>query len=809
VRLGRWWERLTPREGWTTLLLVYFLFLSVIWSVERAHWVPATPDLLWLVFGSTIAGLLLAKVPLPAFLLQPVGLGLGFVVASWRSAALVPAADWGQRIDLFEARLRGWLEVLRDGGISGDLLPFAFLLALATWALGFWGSWYVFRRGNPWPAVLLGGVALLTNLTYLPPRFYPHFAVFLVLAMLVIAQVNLVHRREQWKREKVQTPEFLSVLALNDAFWFLLALLLVAWFVPLWKPTPGFMKEGWEQFRRPWVALEDEFVRAFAGLPAQRSFPLHTFGDALPFRGSISLGDQVIFQVSSDFPGYWRGRSYDIYTSKGWLASNRITRPLRDSVPQPLEPPPGMVEVRHRIATNVSSPIIFAPGIPVDGSGPLVAEVPKPQVHAISLSDSSGDDALPSDLRLVAEQVRQQLQEARERAVQGQPTALLPEGFLLEKIVSREGLPQELHVSRAQEVGDIVALKPGSGRPEAYSIVTWMPITTEEELRQVGEDYPEWVKERYLQLPADLPPMIRTLSLELTRDASTPYDKVAAIESYLRGFTYSQDISPPPFDADGVAYFLSQKKGYSDYFGSALAVMLRSIGIPARLVVGYAVGDKDPKTGLWVVRDKDSHSWTEVYFPGYGWTSFEPTPSRQRIHRGPPPAPPEVTEEFEDILDLPFFLEDEFLFGGAIGGSAAQQESPSQWQWGRPLAMALSALLAMVLLAVVLSRKVLWGQTPVVQAYGGISRWAAMAGLGRRPSQTPGEFASALARAVPGLDWEFRTVAEGYAQSRYGKRLLSQDEEQRVRHAWRRARLALLRYAVVSRLPRRRKQRRR
>jgi hypothetical protein len=101
------------------------------------------------------------------------------------------------------------------------------------------------------------------------------------------------------------------------------------------------------------------------------------------------------------------------------------------------------------------------------------------------------------------------------------------------------------------------------------------------------------------------------------------------MNQYLKE-TYPYDLSIPPQmeEMDAVEYFLfEQKRGYCEQFSSSLAVMTRSLGIPARVVTGYAPGEYNPFTGYYDVRASDAHAWVEVYFPGYGWSTFDPTPS--------------------------------------------------------------------------------------------------------------------------------------------------------------------------------------
>ena len=107
---------------------------------------------------------------------------------------------------------------------------------------------------------------------------------------------------------------------------------------------------------------------------------------------------------------------------------------------------------------------------------------------------------------------------------------------------------------------------------------SFVSIATNEDLKAVRAQYSGFITDHYLQLPSDLPQRVRDLAHHLTEDAKTPFDKALAIQDYLRGptFEYSQDIGKPPIGSDGTDYFLFEsRKGYSDYYASAMAVMLR------------------------------------------------------------------------------------------------------------------------------------------------------------------------------------------------------------------------------------------
>jgi transglutaminase-like putative cysteine protease len=168
-----------------------------------------------------------------------------------------------------------------------------------------------------------------------------------------------------------------------------------------------------------------------------------------------------------------------------------------------------------------------------------------------------------------------------------------------------------------------------------YTAISVIPNVTEDDLRSAGTNYPEWVRQRYLQLPGNMPDRIQELAYDLTAVQLTPFDQALAIEAYLRTISYTLDVPTPPLGRDVVDYFLFDlKRGYCDYFATSMVVLARSVGIPARLVTGYASGGYDLVNARFVVLEEDAHSWVEVFFPGYGWIEFEPTSGRPPIGHG-------------------------------------------------------------------------------------------------------------------------------------------------------------------------------
>lgn len=137
---------------------------------------------------------------------------------------------------------------------------------------------------------------------------------------------------------------------------------------------------------------------------------------------------------------------------------------------------------------------------------------------------------------------------------------------------------------------------------------------------------PTQVREEFLQLPP-LDDRIPRLAREMTAGAPSEADKARQIEHRLRhDYGYTLELLPAAV-ADPLAHFLFvRKKGHCEYFASAMAVMLRTLGIPSRVVTGFQSGVYNPITGLQLVRASDAHSWVEAWITGRGWTTFDPTP---------------------------------------------------------------------------------------------------------------------------------------------------------------------------------------
>jgi len=333
-------------------------------------------------------------------------------------------------------------------------------------------------------------------------------------------------------------------------------------------------------------------------------------------------------------------------------------------------------------------------------------------------------------------------------------------------------------------------LNPG----ESYSVAASFPSPSPAELATVKAGFPPEFA-RYVELPSNFPADITQLARRLTRRADTPYEKVQAIDRYLSQLRYSTTISAPPAGTDGVAHFLfTEKSGFCLYFGSAMAVMLRSIDVPARLAVGYLPGEPGARVGEYILRDKHYHAWTQAYFDGYGWLDLEATPAGTGVTNSQVPVEtpwisPETIEQspvWDPWLGLPpYFPLDQLPPGNA---AAPPPASNAAAHGPLPFAAALGRALLVLIAGAILVVLVL---TPFLALRNSFYRWlwhvdrgnlasaayvkmaalANMVDLGPRPQQTPLEFAAELGSAFPQVAGDADRIASIYASSRFsGKR---------------------------------------
>ena len=824
--LRLWLQRVSPQQGWDTYLLLLGMMATVTWSVLDADWVRA-PGLMPMVVLSTATGLLLAQARLPWPVLHLAGLGAGFVVVVLLSSSLVEGAPPVEPVRELWNRLSAWYVEATSGGISTDVLPFTVTLLSMNWLMGYLSAWFLFRRSNVWVALVLGGVAILTNLSFLPDNYESRFLVFMLLALLLVVRVSMFQRQGQWLRANIGMSSMNRWAAGVAAGAFSAVLLVVAAGLPLNVYVWSTAVDVWNVGRTPVAGMEGEFARLFSGIASRKDLSGRYFGKALPFQRRVSIKPEVVLWATSELPSYWATRTYSEYTPDGWLAG--ATKEIEvgpGSRRPPIQESANRDLVVQHLEVAVDTVKLVAGGQLDLISRDAVLETLQPLEFEIDLDDPTADAALPESVQRLAARMRADRATNPARFEISAVLAMLPDDLLLTgpdpsvDSSTRSPIDRVTVQRKAPATVDVVSWRFADTlrADESYTMGTYISNATEADLRVAGSDYSGFIQDHYLQLPPDLPQRVRDLAAELTRDAPTAVEKALAIQEYLRGdtFGYSKKVDELPTDRDAVDFFLfDAKAGYSDFFASAMSVMLRSVGVPARLAAGYGPGETDDETGRKAVRSSDSHGWTQVYFPGHGWIDFEPTPRwptprlvafEEEVFLGDIEQEPGETfipdvpiecyfpENFDSLLHYQDFCGGEFDIPGVDSDDPLGSGGFSLVGLLLPAVLAVaSAVLLLVWLGWSrgLSRALL-----AEKVYTRMSRLGTLAGVPRLSHQTPLEYAAALGGAVPSSMAGAQVIAHSFAASRYGGRESAEEDPAEVNAAWRTVRGGLLSRAL-------------
>ena len=329
---------------------------------------------------------------------------------------------------------------------------------------------------------------------------------------------------------------------------------------------------------------------------------------------------------------------------------------------------------------------------------------------------------------------------------------------------------------------------------EKYTVTSYVSVADKAALRRASNIYPDYIKQKYLQLPSTLPQRVRDLAHKVAGEQADPYDRAETIESFLRTtYRYAPTVRAPPAGRDPVDFFLFDlKEDFCEYFASSMVVMLRELGVPARVVEGYTTGTLDPSTGKFVVKELDAHAWVEVYFPLYGWVEFEPTPSQAPIFRvdseaigGGSPGGGEENPDGTSAIDrgerdlLADNAPDEGQGFGSGVVQAVQNFDP------RPVAALIGALMLLLLLAFARFQLRFRGQPSVDSAWGKARLLASYAGYPVDPSQTTYEYATMLGEAVPDAKSPIQDIAEARVHDRYTPAGATDEDVERAVSGWR------------------------
>jgi transglutaminase-like putative cysteine protease len=743
------------REGWVTVICLLLMSLCVAWAYQTAQWVEGMAILQAAVLLGGLLGIVLAKSRVPGRLAH-----LLSVLAGWTWTAFLTAQVLSRAIRVpqetavveLEALLRDLVRIPFTEGATADNHVFLFLLSFLMWLLAHFSAWIVFRRQQVWWAIIMWGAALLINMTYAPENLTIYLILFLLASLLLVVRASLAANEQEWRQAHVSySPEVISGF-LRAGLMISLIVILLAWVAPVAlasRPLQPF----WDKIGEPWRRIQEESSRIFQDLNYRNEPPLVYLSDRrMWFGGPVNLEDVPVADVEAEAGRYWRVMVLHEYKGDGWANTDAVTIQT-DENSRVLTSPE--LDLRYSLTQTVTvlrdwatTDALIAAAQPLRSDLPLRASlgfsiVPDPEQQPTSTPDPTAPPTAPTSLP------------------------------------SRPSDPSVIYSRRTLFAGDL------------YRVLSSLTEVDQESLREAGTDYPDWVVPRYLQLPDSLPERVRLLAEQLTEGQETPYDKARAIESALRRIPYDDQIGGPGLRQDGVDYFLFEARaGYCTYYASAMVVMLRSVGVPARYVHGYSEGEQ--QDGVYHLLESDAHAWPEVYFPGYGWIEFEPTGGEPVLVR-PSSQEPEGTNSTADrnrpVADRDLnILPDDFERGFDILLPTPEPETFLQKveKWG-PAAIIVATLATV--LAVVLAtrrRRQIAGLSVTERVYDDLVMWVRrLLRIEPLAHQTPHEFAGMVAQRVPKGQQAVEQIAGLYVQERFSSSPVSgSDAESAWAVAW-------------------------
>jgi transglutaminase-like putative cysteine protease len=734
----RWLLSVLRRDG-LALLLGASLVVVAGGSFDTARWVRGAVVTPGMLFG-LLLGALLARsrwrgrwaAAYLAFVLGAVAIEqVGYVLPVGQGLGL---GDWVWTLHLrsvtWLARAGGWLRAIAAGEVVQDTGLFVFLVSLLTWLLSAWLAWAAMRRQQGLAAVAPLAMVVAANV-HLSGQPWQVLWLYALLAVPLVLSAALARQYADWRRRGVDHPMELGYDWLPPTALLLLLVGVLAGVAPLaaspqgWEVLRGLMRSSQEQ-------VEETASQLFAGVS--------------PPRAEAAARRAVTPDLSRIGEPVDQGQDTVM-----WVR-------VSDPPPPPISAESAHIEVpRHYWRSG-----LFAT---YTGPGWQPLTEPMEDTELGDVPAPAGRYALRQDFEILA---------SHDEAL-----------FAVSMPVSGTG---EAHVLWGIQ-GDGTALL--HGQADSYSVLSWATRVTVAELRAAPAEFPPDLLATYTQLPPGLPQRVRDLAQEVVAGAADNYERAVRVQDYLRsGFAYDLDVPPAPEGRDAVDYFLfEQRGGFCSHFASAMAVLLRAQGVPARVASGYAMGEYDYGRGAFRVPGAAAHAWVEVYFTSYGWVEFEPTPAQPALAYAEgavagTPAPP--TGEVP-VRQTGLAWRDWVALAALLVAGAALLS----WAWERRR-----------------SRPDPLAGTPrgrALRLYGRLRRALARAGLRAPSSATPDEFLSTHAAALkarPPLGASVARATAVHERAAYSPHPVDVHETAEAERLWGRARWAWL-GLVVGRFIRR------
>ncbi len=786
----------TPHHA-THAVLICLFYLTLAVAFAAAEWLPAGSGIfLTSVVGALLCGLLITYSRANALVMFGFGLVACFSWTLFQASSQIPELEARvltlQGYSLLQARALllldqwwTWGQTVLRRQVSSNNLIFLFNMSLLLWWIAYFGAWTLLRYGQTWRTILTAGIVTAVNTYYAPTAITLLFVIFVLISLLLLASSHLAALQYKWQREGIRYTTDIVFDFMRNALVFSLIAVTLAWGLPrlgLFQALNRLL----EPASTLWEDATDQVAAWNQGLNQQLRASTGTFQDTLTLGGARQASLEPVMYVQAQ-PGhdqarYWRANAYDAFDGSQWrnTLTDRLTLPTNQSVPAPPWLQRDLLRQTFFPQQDLGYVVLAAPNI-IRTTLSTVSLYET--VSAADPTDAASFPDTPAETE----------------------TATLSEAQELVYVKSRERLTPDM----------------------AYEATSALTSVTVWDLEQASAHIPDTIRDRYLQLPTHVDPGVVEQAVAWTAGETTRYDQVKALETRLRRIPYDESIEAPPADRDPIAYFLFDvQRGYCDYYATAMVIMLRTLGIPARMAAGYAEGTYDADTGRFLVTEEDAHSWVEVYFGELGWIEFEPTAGESPLQRAPggPPAtspaetssssPPLPDNPQDQLLpaDIPEDLLEDLANPSFAEADAATPKLPF-WVW---LVLGGAGLLGSftILITGTAEKAGYWFRarltgssafpvSSVLLRYQQLMRWARRLHIALPASATPWERYALLSRALPHLAQPCQAIVRIYVRHYYGavmSRLRQSTEQIDVERRWQSVQFPLWRSWLVVQL---------
>lgn len=743
------WRVLLPDDGLLTLFLLVIMVYTTIASIQSVT--PPWTDGLNVLTPTTGMGLLLGYISvqqrrLPGSVVQLVAMVLGILFSFQETANEILG---GSRSALW-LHTRTWFHqavILHQSSDDNDV--FLLFLAVLSFLLAYISIWLVLRTRRPWLAALANCVVLLINLNKSPLDQSVFFVImFLLATLLLLVRFTLAENMRAWRAKGLRFSPDLSWDFMQAGAIFVVAVLLAAYILPA-GGAHAALDNFWNSQNSPWSQIQTRFSAMFNGIGGNGPGTISFFGSDLQLTNSVKLPNVDILSytpaTNEDDPlQYLLTKTLDKYDGHGtWKNTDTALQDYPANAQQPSTTIYSKQNTDHiRILRALGDNTLFTPG------------------------DEAASFSTPSQV-----------------AVNTTPSGT--------SWSSKSPVAAGDHYDASGYVSDATVAQLQAVPYPSADLGT--------------SDFPQQLLQQYLySTPINtIDPTVLKTAQQVTAGATTMYDKAIKLEDYLRTFKYSLTNPAVPDGQDYIAFFLQTKQGFCTHFATAMAIMARSLGMPTRIAEGFASGEFDAKTGVYIVKGTQAHVWPQIYFAQYGWVNFEPTASFGKFARAAGSGAPGVTPNTGTAgagsgtprarstrnTDLPGST-------GSSGKNSAVATTAVDIGLGASLFIIIALLCAVV--ALTWWRLLYRGLTPVTMAFARVARLGSWAGAPPKRSQTPTEYADQLSEVIPVQRESLRKLGDLYSRERWGGGLAA-DQQRELPRVYEQIRASVSR-VIVGRL---------